>query len=611
MSASETGGESTAGEEKVSDKPSVGTVEPSVNGTANGTTVPVKRKRGRPPYKHIQANQEASESANLANLNLPKREGITWIVNGRLEACDEAGKWYPAIIRRVDADKQKVRIHYARWNDRHDRWIEMDSAKLRPLTKDKANIQWKGAVRKSDRITNYVIGEKVNVKLYDNCLYPGIIVGFEHRNYTIRFVDGSERKISESHLDKIPESYSGPDLAPPPFAFKPTVKPSPKAPLPPQPPPPTSPPPPPPPPPPPLPTDINNISTTSPQLEEQTPPIKPPEMKLVPINDTGANEQGLNTNTSQFIYIKEGQPAPPGYKWTYAPVVPTKEFRVVEDHFDFKCIVEGCNKGFRKESLLQSHLKHYHPELVRDQKKRDEDQLRKDKSNSKSKVNKELTTSKSLDSESNISNDSSSTLVDETPPLISDEPVKPSNPTKSKPIKPKITLNSIKVNLKRPSSSSEDKLDNATEETPPKKRPEPLRIPKEKPSTSSKDKDKDNSKASDSEATDSETETTSGSISTNSRLKKKPPLRRFTSLDSHMSSGNTIRRSHRQIPSSTSGMNQDIHSQPSSASPAVLTVPLSFPLTSKLDVATFNSSYELDPNPIPNTVSVKFYLFCL
>ncbi|CAN7996074.1 unnamed protein product [Ixodes hexagonus] len=37
-----------------------------------------------------------------------------------------------------------------------------------------------------------------------------------------------------------------------------------------------------------------------------------------------------------------------------------KEFIIEEDHNHFKCTFEGCNKSFRKEPLLQSHLKHYH-----------------------------------------------------------------------------------------------------------------------------------------------------------------------------------------------------------------------------------------------------------
>lgn len=40
--------------------------------------------------------------------------------------------------------------------------------------------------------------------------------------------------------------------------------------------------------------------------------------------------------------------------------VAPKEFIIEEDHNHFKCHFEGCNKSFRKEPLLASHLKHYH-----------------------------------------------------------------------------------------------------------------------------------------------------------------------------------------------------------------------------------------------------------
>jgi PHD finger protein 20 len=37
-----------------------------------------------------------------------------------------------------------------------------------------------------------------------------------------------------------------------------------------------------------------------------------------------------------------------------------KEHVIVWDHNKFKCFFTGCNKSFRKENLLHSHLKHYH-----------------------------------------------------------------------------------------------------------------------------------------------------------------------------------------------------------------------------------------------------------
>ncbi|KFM73938.1 PHD finger protein 20-like protein 1, partial [Stegodyphus mimosarum] len=42
--------------------------------------------------------------------------------------------------------------------------------------------------------------------------------------------------------------------------------------------------------------------------------------------------------------------------------VATKEFIIQEDHNQYKCSYDGCTKSFRKETLLTSHLKHYHGE---------------------------------------------------------------------------------------------------------------------------------------------------------------------------------------------------------------------------------------------------------
>ncbi|XP_069106906.1 PHD finger protein 20-like protein 1 isoform X2 [Argopecten irradians] len=40
--------------------------------------------------------------------------------------------------------------------------------------------------------------------------------------------------------------------------------------------------------------------------------------------------------------------------------VPKKAFIIEQDHNHFKCVFEGCNKAFRKENLLDSHIKYYH-----------------------------------------------------------------------------------------------------------------------------------------------------------------------------------------------------------------------------------------------------------
>ena len=51
-------------------------------------------------------------------------------------------------------------------------------------------------------------------------------------------------------------------------------------------------------------------------------------------------------------------------RWLYFSALPgtaRKEFKVEGgDHYPYHCQFKGCDKGFRKESLLQYHMKYYH-----------------------------------------------------------------------------------------------------------------------------------------------------------------------------------------------------------------------------------------------------------
>ncbi|XP_050716944.1 uncharacterized protein LOC126998827 isoform X4 [Eriocheir sinensis] len=47
------------------------------------------------------------------------------------------------------------------------------------------------------------------------------------------------------------------------------------------------------------------------------------------------------------------------------PVLAPNEFIVVAQHNEHKCPKEACGKSFRKENLLQMHIKHYHPEFLK------------------------------------------------------------------------------------------------------------------------------------------------------------------------------------------------------------------------------------------------------
>ena len=52
-------------------------------------------------------------------------------------------------------------------------------------------------------------------------------------------------------------------------------------------------------------------------------------------------------------------PPPPPFTCCIGKVAP-KELVILWDHNEFKCQHAGCAKSFRKQSLLQSHMKHYH-----------------------------------------------------------------------------------------------------------------------------------------------------------------------------------------------------------------------------------------------------------
>ena len=45
------------------------------------------------------------------------------------------GKWYPAKVVEVDDSDNTVLIHFDGWNQRYDEWLDMDSERIRPMTR--------------------------------------------------------------------------------------------------------------------------------------------------------------------------------------------------------------------------------------------------------------------------------------------------------------------------------------------------------------------------------------------------------------------------------------------------------------------------------------------
>ncbi|GFO13919.1 PHD finger protein 20-like protein 1 [Plakobranchus ocellatus] len=66
---------------------------------------------------------------------------------------------------------------------------------------------------------------------------------------------------------------------------------------------------------------------------------------------------------SKSLDLPGNLPTPPALAPLVPQIfVPSKAFIVEEDHNPFKCPYEGCTKDFRKENLLQYHIKYYHTE---------------------------------------------------------------------------------------------------------------------------------------------------------------------------------------------------------------------------------------------------------
>ncbi|GFR77588.1 PHD finger protein 20-like protein 1 [Elysia marginata] len=90
-------------------------------------------------------------------------------------------------------------------------------------------------------------------------------------------------------------------------------------------------------------TEYGATSNTKTAKKPQPPPL-------------GSSERSKSLDTPGYL---AGTPSP------LAPLapqifVPSKAFIVEEDHNPFKCPYDGCTKDFRKENLLQYHIKYYH-----------------------------------------------------------------------------------------------------------------------------------------------------------------------------------------------------------------------------------------------------------
>lgn len=260
--------------------------------------------------------QVKNDNANRAK-NKIERTDIQFRVGEKLEACDSTGTWYPAKIVSVDEEEQSVLIHFIRWSTRFDQWMQMDSDHLRPFPTMVANDTGSNA----DGSRQFKVGDNVLAIWTDNKKYPGRIqTVLSDGNYNILFYDGYRKKVRRNLVESLPVGFDVASIPITPLKGR------------------------------------NNGSSSRKSLPAQLAIESPMVVSKTPA-------------TPQQSVTKAGRKKPPIIPITptvNAPVgvlpVATKEFVVEADHNQFKCTISECNKSFRKETLLNSHIKHYHPE---------------------------------------------------------------------------------------------------------------------------------------------------------------------------------------------------------------------------------------------------------
>ncbi|XP_060555974.1 uncharacterized protein LOC132716672 [Ruditapes philippinarum] len=349
--------------------------------------------------RHLDYDSMSSSSGSVKNLQLPQRLGISWRKGERLEAMDYLNSWFPAKIRSINEDDMKVLIHFDGWNQRYDEWIDMSSDRIRPLVRhserkerSKRARSTSGSGRGSAKnvskkpLKEHKIGDAVYAKWTDCKMYPAKITNIMPNGaYEVIFYDGFKKLVQPINVRSMPKEYRQKsfEIDPVPEAVCKKAK---------------------------LKLDCTDHSLSQPDIQdvrsgekvkleagggresstdsEKKQPRTKKRRLIVPGLFSDASVTGLGESVTPDVQIKSepvstqtdygegskidnigvpgtsagqimGQPQVPT---PVAPigVLPPKAFVVESDHNQYKCQYQGCNKSFRKEHLLDYHIKYYH-----------------------------------------------------------------------------------------------------------------------------------------------------------------------------------------------------------------------------------------------------------
>ncbi|XP_052233904.1 PHD finger protein 20-like isoform X2 [Dreissena polymorpha] len=320
-------------------------------------------------------------------MKFPQRQGIHWRKGEKLEAMDFQSVWFPAKIREVREDEMKVLVHFDGWNQRFDEWLDMNSDRIRPLVRTSERKEKSKRVKTCPLfLQDHKIGEQVYAKWTDCKMYPAKITNIlPNGSYEVIFYDGYKKLVQPINVRSMPgenknfEIPPNPDpvvkrqklkvsttersrslsgelmrhdigLEAPTLEKKKPGKPRRKrqtfdgA---------------------DLASIVNSLDSPSPNVALQQLVGEPVSTQTEYTEQNVSEDSAVPTETKAAVDIDQLLPpnvplASVGSPKFGPTVLPPKAFVVESDHNPYKCTFDGCTKGFRKEHLLEYHIKYYH-----------------------------------------------------------------------------------------------------------------------------------------------------------------------------------------------------------------------------------------------------------
>ncbi|KAL4234832.1 hypothetical protein ACF0H5_006473 [Mactra antiquata] len=346
--------------------------------------------------RQIEFDNLSSSSGSIKNVHFPNRVGISWRKGEKLEAMDYLDSWFPAKIRAINEEDMQVLIHFDGWNQRFDEWIDMASERIRPLVRHserKGKKRLKGDHVRVDpclpntgsdllskrTLKEHKIGDAVYAKWTDCKMYPAKITNImKNGTYEVIFYDGFKKLVQPINIRPMPgdNKLKAFEINPVPEVVLKKAKmkldstdigfQEEKAKLKPE-----------------FHRDSSTEKERKPRSKKKKniiPAVVPKQIDLSTCTTTESNVSEIVTCTiaksepvwTQTEYTDSKVPVEglisqipvttASMSSTIIPggIIPPKAFVVESDHNQYKCPYDGCNKGFRKEHLLDYHIKYYH-----------------------------------------------------------------------------------------------------------------------------------------------------------------------------------------------------------------------------------------------------------